>query len=322
MPAVLDCSYSTISTQHVLSRVLPQYLIDEPIECVLWERGANDTYLVRCANAQYFLRIYRCGAFTREANEFEAQVLIFLHQNGISVASPVARREGGYISDIAAPEGLRFALLTHEAEGDVPDYDSLDNCRLVGESVARMHLLSEGFETPLVRMRLDLQGLLDTPLIHVRDYLHQHEKELKYIEAAAQQARSAIQAAPEAELKSGICHGDLHGGNLHLSNGTVTHFDFEECAFGYSIYDMATFRWGACFGKAREARWPAFLEGYESVRTLTDTEHSLINMFVITRELSELAYGIRHVQFFGSNDIMASDLDHVCERIKVYTDNA
>lgn len=317
MVTALKCSYSTINPDELMAKVIPQYAIDTPLECLFWERGANDTYQVRCANARYFLRVYRHGAFPREANEFEAEVLSYLHQQGFPVAYPIARKSGGYLTDIMAPEGLRFVLLTAVAEGYTPDYDSPENCRLVGQSVAQFHLACSGFTTSLKRSRLDLQGLLESSMTDMRNYIAHQPEVLRTIEEIAQGVRETVQTVPEESLDIGICHGDLHGGNLHLYKGKVTHFDFEECAFGYRVYDLATFKWGVCLGSDERLtkRWPVFLEGYESIRPLSESEHSLVDSFVIIRELAETAYGIRHILDFGHNDIKASDIDHVCFRL-------
>lgn len=325
MVTEFKCSYSTIRPEELLEKVIPDYSIDTPLECLFWERGANDTYQVRCADAQYFLRIYRHLAFPREANEFEAEVLSYLHQQGIPVAYPIARKSGGYLTEIMAPEGPRFVLLTALAEGSTPDYDSLETCRMVGQSVARMHLASNGFTTCHKRGRLDLQGLLETSMVSVRHHVAHRPDALSNIEKIVKDTRTTIQAAPEGSLDIGICHGDLHGGNMHIYDGRVTFFDFEECAFGYRVYDLATLKWGTCLGsdERRAKRWPAFLEGYETVRPISEPEHSLIDPFVIVRELAETAYGIRHIRDFGHNGIMASDIDNVCYRLnKMHTPNA
>lgn len=312
----LACGYSTIDSKELMDKVIPDYCIDSPLECLFWERGANDTYQVRCADARYFLRVYRSDAFPREANEFEACVLDYLHQQGFPVAYPIARKSGEFLTEIAAPEGPRFVLMNAFADGDTPDYDSLENCRLVGESVAQLHLASNGFETSHKRTHLDLQGLLENSLVVIRKHMAHRPDALRVIEKIAENARVAVEAVPAESLDMGICHGDLHGGNLHLHEGKVTHYDFEECAFGYRVYDLATFKWDICLGSdERNQRWPAFLEGYESLRPITESERSLVGTFVIMRELSELAYGIRHIRDFGANSIMASDIDHVCKRL-------
>ena len=317
MVSELKCSYSTLSADELMTKVLPEYLIDTPLECKFWERGANDTYQVRCTHASYFLRVYRHGAFPREANEFEAEALSYLHQRGCSVAYPIARKSGGYLTEIMAPEGLRFVLLTSQAEGSAPDYDSAESCRLVGQSVAQLHVASNGFTTSHKRIRLDLLGLLENSMADIRKHIAHRPDALGTIERIAKDARTAVQAVPVESLDTGICHGDLHGGNLYVHDGKVTHFDFEECAFGYRVYDLATFKWGSCIGsdERRAKRWPVFLEGYESIRPLSDSEHSLVDTFVVIRELAETAYGIRHIHDFGHNDIMASDIDHVCFRL-------
>jgi len=311
----LACSYSTIKPSDLLEKVLPQYCIESPQECLFWQGGANDTYQVLCGDTPYFLRIYRCGAFPREANEFEAEALIYLHEQGVPVAYPIPKKSGGYITEIVAPEGPRFILLTALSEGTTPDYNSLDNCRLVGESVAQLHLMSTGFKTSFKRRNLDLGGLLDFSMDVIQDYFANNASAISLINKIAQEVKAAVHAVPKESLDFGICHGDLHGGNLHLNNGQVTHFDFEECAYGYRIYDLATFKWGLGSGDQQTKSWTAFIEGYQSIRPISEPACSLINTFMVIRELAETAYGIRHVQDFGHNDIMASDIDQVCERL-------
>lgn len=71
-----------------MDKVIPEYDIEGPLECVFWTRGANDSYQVRCTNKLYYLRVFRCAAFTREANEFEAEALNYLHEQGYPVAVP------------------------------------------------------------------------------------------------------------------------------------------------------------------------------------------------------------------------------------------
>ncbi len=115
-----------------------------------------------------------CNAYPREANEFEAEALNYLHQQVFSVAYPIARKSGGYLTEIAALEGPRFVLLSAVAEGVTPDYESLDNCRLVGGSVAQMHLASSGFETSRQRTHLDLQWLLQNSMVVIRVHLAKH----------------------------------------------------------------------------------------------------------------------------------------------------
>ena len=187
----LGCRYSIIKPSELMAKVIPEYCIESALECLFWEGGANDTYQVRCAGRRYFLRVYRCGAYPREANEFEAEALIYLHQQGFPVAYPIPRKSGGYITEVLAPEGPRFVLLTSVAEGITPNYQSLENCRLVGESVAQLHSLSTGFASSYQRSHLDLDSLLDNSMDLIRNYLAHHSSAIDTIQKAAQKANAA-----------------------------------------------------------------------------------------------------------------------------------
>ena len=316
MTPELRCSYSTIAAEALLTHVVPSYRIERPLECVFWERGANDTYRVRCAGARYSLRVYRRGAFPRDAIEFEIEVLIHLHRRGVPVAYPIARASGDYLTEIAAPEGARLVLLTAFADGAVPDYDAPENARLVGESVARMHRALDGFGTARERARLDLPNLLEDSVALIRPWLAHRPEDLRLVEAHAGKCRSAVQGASDDALDTGVCHGDLHGGNLHLHDGGITHFDFEECAFGYRAYDLATFKWGVCTGRRGAERWSAFVEGYESVRPISGADRSLIDVFVVIRELSNVAFGLRNLRDFGHGLVGDESLDELRGRLE------
>lgn len=314
----LECSYSTISPDELMAKVIPLYNIDKPLECRFWQANANDTYQIHCAEAYYFLRVYRHNAYPFEANEFEAEALNYLHQKDFPVANPIEKKSGGFITEILAPEGPRFILLTTLAKGEPPNYESLDTCRLVGHSVARMHQISSGFKTLRKRTHLDLQWLLEDSLTVIRNHTTHFPEKLNSIEAMVKDIRIVVESIPDESLDIGICHGDLHGGNMHIHEGKITHFDFEECAIGYRVYDLATFKWGACRGSGGAERWSAFLEGYTSVRSISDANHYLVDPFVFIRELAETAYGIRNVKDFGYNDIMASDINNVCDQLEKY----
>ena len=319
----LPCSYSTISAKALLDEVVSDYCVKSPQDCIFWERGANDTYRVRCTDAYYSLRVYRCDAFPREAIAFEAEALSYLHDQDFTVAYPIARKSGGYLTEIAAPEGPRFVLLTSFADGEPPDYESLENSRLVGESVAQMHLLSDGFKTSRERTHLDLQSLLEDSMTAIRPLVAHRPDDLKAIENIAQEARASVQAVPENLLDTGFCHGDFHGYNLHLHEGKVTHFDFEECAYGYRVYDLATFRWGVCMGEQRAKRWSAFIEGFASIRPIAKSDLSLVGTFVVIRELSNIAFGIRNLKDFGhelSSESNIEDVRRQLEKIQTLID--
>ena len=298
-PIKLSTSYSTISASDLLQKVVCDYEIEAPQQCLFWSKGSNDIYEIRCADSKkYSARIYRHGVFPRESIDFELEALLHLHRQGFPAAYPIPRKSGGYVTEIAAPEGDRFVILTTFAHGEEPEYSKLEHCRLMGESEAQMHKASESFKTTHKRPELDLQTLLVDRVNDIRPHIQHLPDKLEFLEELVKEAREAVLAAPVSELDYGFVHADVHGSNNHLHEGKITHFDFEECAFGFRAFDLATFKWGTVPRKKPE-RWDAFIEGYQSVKTISKADLAIHDTFVLIRHIWLVAFHMRNAYDFG-----------------------
>ena len=103
-------------------------------------------------------------------------------------------------------------------------------------------------------------------------------------------ARWRLRAAPWAPPASGLCHGDLHPGNVRFdAAGKPTLFDFDCCGYGWRVYDLAVFHWNIYMERRptrwRERRWEAFLRGYERVRALPGGLHECLPFFLVARQI-------------------------------------
>lgn len=317
----LSSSYSTICSKELMMKVLPDYCIDNPLDCLFWERGTNDTYQVRCADARYSLRIYRHDIYPRGEIDFEVEALNYLHNNGFPVAFPIARKSGGYITEIMAPEGIRYVLLTAFVDGKTLEFESLDDSRIFGESVANLHEISQGFKTHHKKKDLNLQNFIDDSIVAIEPYVSHRPEDLSLLSQLAANARAAVQKTDESVLDIGFCHGDLHGYNAHLNGDVVTHYDFEECGFGYRIFDLATFKWSFVFDDSGADQWLAFLDGYQSVRKASEADLQLLDTFVLLRHIWIIAFHMRNANDFGYD--MASDgyIDHQWKRLRKLAKN-
>lgn len=312
----LECSYSTISSTALLTKVIPDYSINDVTGCVFWERGSTDTYVVRCANARYSLRIYRKKNHTREEVDFEVDALNFLHTNGFPVAYPIARRSGGYITEILAPEGVRYVLVSAFAQGDEADYDTLEDFCLTGKSVAELHNVSDEFKTPHKRVELDLALFTEERFDSIVPHISHRPNDLAFLSDCIQFSRESIATVGVESLDYGFIHGDVHGGNCHLHEGVLTHFDFEECGFGFRVFDMATFKWACCEGEKGGERWAAFVEGYKTIRTINDADLQLVDTFVLLRHIWLIAFHMRNAEDFGGELLSDGYIDHQWKKLK------
>lgn len=295
----LQCSYSTICCKELMAKVIPDYHIVDPLDCLFWERGCNDTYVIRCSNTRYVMRIYRHGVYPRDEIDFEVDALSYLHRQGFPVAYPIARKSGGYITEISAPEGVRYILVTAFAEGSDLDCETVDEFRLYGESVAWLHEASQGFTTPHKKKDLDLANFIDDSVSAIEPFILHRPKELELLNQYVDDARKEILHIGEDFMDKGFCHGDVHGGNAHLHNGVLTHFDFEECGFGFRVFDLATFKWAFGLRDSKSEKWQAFVNGYQSVRKISEADFELLDTFVLLRHVWLIGFHMRNASDFG-----------------------
>ncbi len=319
MTIQLQCSYSTVSCKELMAKVIPDYCIDDPLDCHFWERGSNDTYVIRCSDTRYSLRIYRHEVYPRDEIDFEVDALNYLHDHSFPVAYPIPRRSGGYITEISVPEGMRYVLVTAFAEGSPPKGDSVDDFRLTGESVARLHQVSQGFTTQHRKKDLDLKNFIDDSVNSIRPFLSHRPEELALLHQYVETARNEVLRIGEDAMDIGFCHGDVHGGNAHLWNGVLTHFDFEECGFGYRVFDLATFKWAFGLRGSKTEKWMAFVEGYESVREIGKAEIELLDTFVLLRHVWLIAFHMRNAYDFGGELTSDEYIDRQWRRLKHFT---
>ena len=317
----LSCQYSTVSSKELIAKVLPDYCIEPVIDCLFWERGTNDTYQVRCETTRYSLRIYRHENYPRDEIDFEVDALNYLHKNGFPVAFPIARKSGEYVTEIMAPEGLRYVLVTAFIDGKPPEYESLEDSRIFGHSVAELHQLSQGFTSTHKKKNLDLKNFIDDSLVAIKPYLSHRPDELSYLLKVAKEASNAVEQVGDDALDIGFCHGDVHGYNAHLNDDVLTHYDFEECGFGYRLFDLATFKWSFASRDSGADQWTAFLDGYQSVRTVNDADLQLLDTFVLIRHIWLIAFHMRNAEDFGHDVTSNAYIDYQWKRLRTISEN-
>ncbi len=301
---------SILSGEHLAERVLSKYSLEQPVRCRFFKLGANDTFQVHAGQTPYFLRVYRQGWRTRSQIAAELDMLLHLRSEGIAVSSPLERRDGRYLTRIDAQEGVRWAALFTAAPGGPVKMD-LRNSSSYGELVARIHVSLDQRQRDVRRFDLDLKHLIDRPLHHLERVLGHREADLKYLRMIGRGLAQEIKALlPTRTPSYGSCHGDHHGGNLHIDeNGRLTLFDFDCYGYGWRAYDLAVFLWAGSLrfgqsgtGKGKVTRrWNAFLRGYESIRALEAAEHEATRLFVPVRHLWLLGFHAQGSDVWGNN---------------------
>lgn len=268
--AAVDVVYSIVAGDAVGEELAAGWPIGGSVDCRLLNRGLNDHYLVRTPAERYVARLYRAGWRSDDDVAYELGLLQHVAAKGVAVAEPVARGDGRLASTLAAPEGARQLVLLGYAEGEPPPWDE-EHGYEAGRAAASFHAAGDGFVSAHGRFRLDLDYLLDEPLLLIRPFLDGRPADRADLDRIAERLRAGIEASA-AGLDWGPCHGDLNVKNMHLAaDGTTTLFDFDFCGPGWRAYDLAAGPFYATY-QGRLPLWDAFVRGYREVRGLEDAD--------------------------------------------------
>jgi Ser/Thr protein kinase RdoA (MazF antagonist) len=270
-----------------ISKIVEKYYdFDGSVKVSILSIGINDIYLIESEGKKHVLRLSRGDKYlTLSASEFQFELewLEFLHQNEVPVSYPIRRLDNQLYGLIEAPEGPRFFTLFSYAEGTV-DMNA-DQAFILGKAVAQLHVTSDKFKTPLNRNHLSIDALMTDSIKRIKDFIGETDpKSCALLNMIAENLTEEISRLDLDSLNYGIIGGDFHGKNQHFTQDNhLTLFDFEFCAHGYRVYDIATFKWNR--SSTDTEIWQSFLEGYQSVRKLSDSELKAIALFVKLRNL-------------------------------------
>jgi Ser/Thr protein kinase RdoA (MazF antagonist) len=297
-------TYSTLSQPALINRVLSQYPIGPVTQCNFWNRGLSDVYWVETNEGTgpetYILRVSHAHWRTQAEVQFELELLDFLQQQQFPAAAPLRTHQGQLAVTIHAAEGCRYASLFTYAPGQVPLGDlNVSQSAILGRTVAQLHQTSQGFVSQAARPDLSLDYLLDPALETIRPFLQTKPAGLDYLVGAIADLKDQLQHFPrEAPLWS-ICWGDPHSSNANFTEGDqVTLFDFDQCGYGWRIFEIAKFfQVALSTGLSRTTR-DAFLAGYETVAPLTALERERLQSFTQVAHIWSWGISLSHAMVY------------------------
>ncbi|WP_138754320.1 phosphotransferase [Paenibacillus sinopodophylli] len=280
--------HSVFQKEELFESIAKQYDIGTPLKSRFVSNGLNDTYEVVTNNGTFVLRIYK-HLWRNEAEiRFELELLDELFRLGSPVSRPLSRNDGELITQLNAPEGIRYAVLFTFAEGK--GKVDMETSRSYGRAAAQLHHAMDQIVPRHTRFELDVHHLLDEPLQTLLPFLQHRPSDAKQLQEIASRLKTKLTSASIVASDWGICHGDLHGWNVfHTEDGSLTHFDFDCCGIGWRSYDISVFLWNLAQEKQEEGfedeRWDAFLKAYLEERPLNEHDLAMIPAFVAIRQI-------------------------------------
>ena len=281
--ASIPVIHSIPSGEALIENVLQHYPIGIHLNCRLYKRGLNDTYLVETEKDRYILRLYRRGWRTKQDIDFELELLAFLHEQNMAIAYPIARKNGSFTTELAAPEGNRYAAVFSYAPGRaVNEKLNTRQSRSLGEVLATLHEKMDDFQSNFSRPALSNEYLLDYSMEAIAPLFGYRHSDINYLLHQIEQAKATL-----AELKLatkaptyGVCVGDVHSGNAHFTDlDEPTLFDFDQCGYGWRAFEIGKFMHITHAWNIDSSARQAFLDGYQAIRPLSAVELASIPVF-------------------------------------------
>jgi Ser/Thr protein kinase RdoA (MazF antagonist) len=132
---------------------------------------------------------------------------------------------------------------------------------------------------------------------------HDIAEVLERVEATVTRRLTAFGRGPD---RYGLIHADMRLANLLIHEGETRLIDFDDCGFGWLLYDFAA---GISFMEDHPqvpALKKAWVRGYRSIRPLDDAEAREIDSFVMLRRLALLAWIGTHAEVETARDLAPS----------------
>jgi homoserine kinase type II len=215
-----------------------------------------------------------------------AQLVLLLADRGLPVAAPVTALDGRARVVVDGPLGPLSVSVLPRVEGGWLDVTDLDAVRAAGAALAHLHAALADVPAEVVSALPPTHRGAAAPLReHLATWLQEHDRGLA--PEASRRLAALLADLPELDDVPQLVHGDVRAANVLVRNREVVALlDFDETSVRYRADDLAS----ACtylgtlftgWAPTPQAAQRALVEGYESVRRLSDDERAWLDALVL-----------------------------------------
>jgi len=279
----------------------------EPEDIELVAHSENVTFRVSANGSEtdYVLRLHRPGYNSIEELNSERIWATALKDAGISIQDSLLTNQGQHfvLVDVPGTGEQRYAGMTSWLEGTLlsdyldtkPDREDRERTfRRIGGIAAAIHNQSTGWNVPpgFERRRLDLEGLLGEMPHWGRFWEHADltSAERAVLLRGRQYVRNALQAYGEAPDNFSLIHADLDPNNIVQCGGDMALIDFDDAAYGWHMYDIASVLIEHRSAPDFDALVTAVLNGYGERRSLEKRDIEMLPAFLLIRGMALIGW--------------------------------
>jgi len=270
-------------TTDLIARALLRYGLPADTPLTLLNRSENETW--RAGNL--ILRLHRQGYHSQAEIASELDWLTALQDlPGLRAVRPVAGRDG-MVTQIDGRFVVGFCPIAGQ---ELQPGDDLSRWFAhLGEITARLHLQSRGWTPPtgFTRKRWDAETILG-PQPHWGDWRQAPGLDadgLRLLERATGALTRDLQVYGTGPRVFGLIHADLRLANLMVDDQGLTAIDFDDCGFGWWVYDLAS----ALSFIETDPRLPDLIarwcKGYTAIAPLRPEDRAMIPAMIFLRRV-------------------------------------
>ena len=267
----------------------------------------NATYKVTAPDGRLWaLRVHREGYHSWQAIASELAWEIDLRQTGVvTTPNPVKGKDGEFIQEISHPRMAlpRNVVLFDWETGVEPGIgeDLSGRFEVLGEITARMHIHARQWKCPswFTRLTWDFDTALGDENPHWgrwRDGVGMDREKEQLFQRTVNLIGRRLNAYGKGAERFGLIHCDLRLANLLIDGNLVKAIDFDDCGFGWYMYDAAT---PVSFYE-HEPQVPGLIEswvkGYRKQLALPKEEEAEIPTFIMLRRVLLVAWIASHIE--------------------------
>lgn len=262
----------------------------------------NTVFRVQTTTGLQALRLHRPGYHSAAALRSELDWMAMLAQAGMQVPIPTAARNGGFLVTLegatprmasllswlpGAPMGETKLPLAFEGASRQSLFHNLGRQMALMHQLADRWTLPDGFQRPV----WDADGLVGENPVWGPFWLGKasgHDRVL--LMRLREKAQKALADYHRQGADIGLIHADLVRENVLVEGSTLRFIDFDDCGFGFRLFDIAT----TLLKNIDEPDAPeleaALLAGYQSVRRIGAVDLAMLPLFIVLRALSYLGW--------------------------------
>lgn len=279
--------------RRVAVEALGRYDFPQSSELTLLKHRENSVFEVThpATGRRGVLRVHRTGYQTERSIISELQWMQALNDFGVRTPGVIRARDGALVvvAGIDALPEPRLCDMLEWIKGEPPqDENMADSFRMLGELHARCHAHVRQWTLPpdFSRQAWDEAALLDGrhPIIAPAwENWALSDEQRQLVLACRTALRERLRRWGRGAERYGLIHADLMPENLIVGGDDVRLIDFDDCGFGWYLYDPASallYYYGQDFYPDLLQAWAS---GYRKVRPLSDEEINELPTFLLLR---------------------------------------